>query len=226
MLTAVQKSFPAPPDDVLSCLNLDALLDQPCTPALGVNQPTGQLKLPKAAAATPGHLAPVEVQSTFLDAHLHTPAGHRMPAPMSGLPQLDSAQAGSANSRLQAQLQLITAALKQAVNDDPNAHVHSELYHMLAQCEADAAEWEPDGATMLTEEGHEQVLQALELTYFDLCYNFHRYESWERILSEIVFALCIFCILPCQPALQILCTGEWYKCSSGKHCRNHMRTDM
>ena len=188
ILTAVQRSFPAPPNDVLSCLNLDAILDKPCTSALGVGQRTDGIRLPEGASATAGQLHAAAAQSAALDANLHTPAGHAMPAAMPGLPQLDSAHDGSTNSRLQAQLQLNTAGLKQAVKDDLDAHVHSELYHMLAQCEADAAEWEPDGATMLTEAGHEQVLQALELTYFDLCYNFYRYESWERILSELVLA--------------------------------------
>lgn len=81
-------------------------------------------------------------------------------------------------------------ALEQSVTEDPDRDVHSELYHLLTQCESDAPEWQTDGNAMLQEAGHQQVEESLQLTRFDLCYNFHRYESWEKVLSKFA-TICV-----------------------------------
>lgn len=83
-------------------------------------------------------------------------------------------------------------ALKQAVQEDADADVHSQLYHMLNQSEADTAEWQSDGEAMMQESGHSAVVHSLEPAHFDLCYNFHRYDSWEKVLSELPsLAVCL-----------------------------------
>lgn len=81
-------------------------------------------------------------------------------------------------------------ALNEAVSEDSDRDMHSSIYHMLIECEVDVPEWQSDGDAMLRESGHQQVVQSLELTHFDLCYNFHRYESWEKVLSKPAATSC------------------------------------
>lgn len=72
-------------------------------------------------------------------------------------------------------------ALKQAVKQDSDANLHSNLYHLLAQCQPDMSISEED---MMSQQGHEQIWDYLQITRVDLCYNPKRYESWERVLSK------------------------------------------
>ena len=75
-------------------------------------------------------------------------------------------------------------ALNEAVSEDSDRDMHSSIYHMLMKYEVDDAEWQSDRDAMLQESGHQQVVKALELAHFDLCYNFHRYASWEEVFSK------------------------------------------
>ena len=75
-------------------------------------------------------------------------------------------------------------ALNEAVSEDLDRDVHSSIYHMLMKYEVDDAEWQSDRDAMLQESGHQQVVQSLDLAHFDLCYNFHRYASWEEVFSK------------------------------------------
>lgn len=78
---------------------------------------------------------------------------------------------------------LNTEALSEAVRQDSDASLHSELYHMLAQCEPDVFE-RLSHDDLIQQQGYEQIVEYLQLTRFDLCYHPGRYESWERVLSE------------------------------------------
>ena len=78
---------------------------------------------------------------------------------------------------------LNTEALAEAVRQDQDASLHAELYHMLAQCEPDVFE-RMSHDELIHQQGHDQIVEQLQLTRFDLCYHPWRYESWERILSE------------------------------------------
>ena len=78
---------------------------------------------------------------------------------------------------------LNTEALAAAVSQDPDAWLHAELYNMLAQCEPDVFERLSE-SQLLKQQGHDQIVEHLQLTRFDLCYHPRRYDSWERVLSE------------------------------------------
>lgn len=78
---------------------------------------------------------------------------------------------------------LDTEALAEAVRQDPDVNLHAKLYHMLAQSEPDVFE-HLSADELIQQQGHEQIVEYLQLTRSDLCYHPWRYESWERVLSE------------------------------------------
>ena len=83
------------------------------------------------------------------------------------------------------------SALQKAVQQDPQAALHSELYHLLAQCQPEVSEQMPD-EVMLQQAGHDQILTYLHITRCDLSYHPKRYDSWERVLSKLLlFVLAI-----------------------------------
>lgn len=84
---------------------------------------------------------------------------------------------------------LNTEALAAAVSQDPDAWLHAELYNMLAQCEPDVFERLSE-SQLVKQQGHDQIVEHLQLTRFDLCYNPGRYDSWERVLSESTYPSC------------------------------------
>ena len=174
---AVQSNLPAPPAAVLAQLDLNSLLDMPSASV-------------SASDALPHHHADAAHQlSSPQGSHEQVQSENAEVAALNN-PQLTATAAAYGDGDTQMLSQFDLEALKQAVSQDPDADVHASLYHMLLQCEADAAEWESDGKTMLEESGHQQVLQSLELAHFDLCYNFHRYESWEKLLSKSEELVC------------------------------------
>lgn len=69
------------------------------------------------------------------------------------------------------------------MSQDPDAGIHAELYHMLAQCQPDIFERLSENQ-LIQQQGHNQIVEHLQLTRFDLCYHPWRYESWERVLGE------------------------------------------
>lgn len=174
---AVQSNLPAPPAAVLAQLDLNSLLDKPSASVSGSD-------------ALPHHHVDAAHQlSSPQGSHEQVQSENAEVAALNN-PQVTATAASSDDGDTQMPSQFDLEALKQAVSQDPDADVHASLYHMLLQCEADAAEWESDGKTMLEESGHQQVLQSLELAHFDLCYNFHRYESWEKVLSKFKELVC------------------------------------
>ena len=173
---AVQHTLPPPPAAVLAQLDLNSLLDMPFGLLSGTD-------------ASPQHHLNAEHQLLSLGGSHCSARGENAEAATLNHTQLTAAagsDSGDQQSHVSIQSSFSLKALKQAVRQDPDpdADVHASLYHMLLQCEPDAADWESDGKTMLEESGHQQVLQSLELARLDLCYNFHRYESWEKVFSE------------------------------------------
>lgn len=165
LLTAIRAQVPLPPDAVLAHFDLDALLDS------------------AAASAILGSIAStVSSEAAVPDQQ----------APMRPLSESNTLTATSAGAEA-ASAVLDTKALAEAVRQDPDVSLHAELYHMLAQCEPDVFEHlTPDD--LIKQQGHEQIVEYLQLTRFDLCYHPWRYESWERVLSES--SLCFLPRLP------------------------------
>ena len=160
LLTAIHAQVPPPPDSVLANFNLDALLDSAAIACMA------------SAAAAP----------SAAEAALHQQSPPDEPA--------DSAAAGAISlSAAEAALtipQWDAEALTAAVGQDPDASLHAELYHMLAECEVDVFE-RLDDSLMVQQRGHDLVLESLQLTRCDLAYHPWRYESWERVLSKCHF---------------------------------------
>ncbi len=158
LLAVIQEKVGPPPDSVLALFDLDALLD-------------GALP---AAFNTPANAVPLA-------------------APFS-LPESDSQQPDAQATGREALLSAAVsgslynvdlAALQEAVQQDPDLALHSHLYHLLAQCQPDVSDQITE-SVMMQQEGHDQILQYLHITRFDLCYHPKRYESWERTLSELL----------------------------------------
>ena len=156
LLAVIQEKVGPPPDSVLAHFNLDALLD----------------------GAVP--------------AALNTPASAVLTATPLSLPKSDSqqpdAQATGREAMQSAAVSALThsvdfSALQEAVQQDPDSALHSGLYHLLAQCQPDVSDQITE-SVMMQQEGHDQILQYLHITRFDLCYHPKRYESWERTLSK------------------------------------------
>ena len=95
-------------------------------------------------------------------------------------------------------------ALAEAVRQDPDVSLHAELYHMLAQCEPDVFE-HLSADNLIQQQGHEQIVEYVQLTRLDLCYHPWRYESWERVLSESSLCFCLACCSEFQVARQTRC---------------------
>lgn len=170
LLTSIHAQVPPPPDAVLAHFDLDALLDSTASP-----MPT----------SSPSTLLPVAA------------ATHEQPA-LDASPQ-SSAMTAAAAAAEAACGALHTEALAEAVRQDPDASLHAELYHMLALCEPDVFERLTQD-DLIQQQGHEQIIEYLQLTRFDLCYHPWRYESWERVLSESLLSVLpclLFAVLPC-----------------------------
>ncbi len=153
LLAVIQEKVGPPPDSVLALFDLDALLD-------------GALP---AAFNTPATAAPTAT-------------------PLSDFQQPDAHATGSEAVMQSAAVpashySMDFAALQEAVQQDPDMALHSQLYHLLAQCQPDVSDQMTE-SIMMQQEGHDQILQYLRTTRFDLCYHPKRYESWERTLSE------------------------------------------
>lgn len=129
-------------------------------------------------------------------------SGATAPLPHNPLDQSAESNAiAAASTAAAACAGLNTEALVAAVSQDPDAGLHAELYRMLAQCEPDVFE-RLSGSQLMQQQGHEQIVEYLQLTRFDLCYHPWRYESWERVLSEFQFVTCPAFCTPCRAAHQ------------------------
>lgn len=170
LLTSIYAQVPPPPDAVLAHIDLDALLDSTAS-AIPTSSPS-----PLSSALAAPH------EQSALDS----------------LPQSSAITAASAAAEA-ASGALHTKALAEAVRQDPDASLHAELYHMLAQCEPDVFE-RLSQDDLIQQQGHAQITEYLQLTRFDLCYHPWRYDSWERVLSESTLSVLpclLFAVLPC-----------------------------
>jgi len=167
LLAVIQEKVGPPPDSVLALFDLDALLDGP---------------LP-AAFNTPATAVPSATPSSLPELDLQQPDAHA-----TGSEAVVQSAAVSASY-----YSIDFAALQEAVQQDPDAALHSQLYHLLAQCQPDVSDQMTE-SVMMQQEGHDQVLQYLHITRFDLCYHPKRYESWERALSKSLPTDSVFCI--------------------------------
>ena len=95
-----------------------------------------------------------------------------------------------------APLSLDIEAVAAAVSQDPHASLHAGLYHMLAQCQPDVFERLKE-EQLLQQEGHDLIMDHLQLTRLDLCYHPRQYESWESVLSRPLTC----CMLLAKPTL-------------------------
>ncbi len=155
LLEVIQEKVGPPPDSVLALFDLDALLD-------------GALP---AAFNTPVDAAPSVTPVSFPETDFQADAQ------ATGSEALQSAAVSAS------QYSVDFAALQEAVQQDPDSALHSQAYHLLAQCQPDVSDQMTE-SIMMQQEGHDQILQYLLVTRFDLCYHPKRYESWERTLSE------------------------------------------
>ena len=124
----------------------------------------------------------------MLDGHTST-AGNDIPPPAADPMQeaaghLEGPEPMQVDPGAAHPFRLDEAALQQAVQDDPDSRVHSQLYHLLAQCQPDMFD-DMGEDVILRQEGHEQIQETLLITRYDLCYNPRRYESWERVVSKL-----------------------------------------
>ena len=161
-----------PPHAVLVHFDLDALLDNTASPI-------------------PTSLAPTLSSGPTAPLPHHPP---HQPAQSSAITTASAAAEAACAG-------LNTEALAAAVSQDPDAGLHAELYRMLAQCEPDVFERLSE-SQLMQQQGHEQIVEYLQLTRFDLCYHPWRYESWERVLSEFQFVICPAFCTPCRAAHQ------------------------
>ncbi len=156
LLAVIQEKVGPPPDSVLALFDLDALLG-------------GALP---AAFNTPANAVPLATPLSLPESDSQQPD-----AQGTGREALQSAAvSGSLYS-------VDLAALQEAVQQDPDLALHSQLYHLRAQCQPDVSDQITE-SVMMQQEGHDQILQYLHITRFDLSYHPKRYESWERTLSE------------------------------------------
>ena len=145
--------MPAPPQAVLAAFDLDDLLDS-AAPASAWSPP---------AATSAQEVAPPMLMSS---ADMIAPASGETP------PSADTAAAS-----------LHLEALEAAVRQDPDVSLHSHIYRMLAECEADVFEG-LDNELMVQQQGHDLILDSLALARCELAYHPLRYEAWERVLSK------------------------------------------
>lgn len=157
LLTAIHTQVPSPPDAVLANFDLDVLLDSAATACMA------------SAAAAPLDEDMAMHQQGQSDQHTDCAAADAA--------RLSAEQAASVV------LHWDSEALTAAIGQDPDASLHAELYHMLAECAVDVFE-RLDDSLMVQQQGHNLVLKSLELTRCELAYHPRRYESWERVLSK------------------------------------------
>lgn len=147
-----------PPDSVLALFDLDTLLDDALPAAL--DAPANAVSL-----ATPLSLSESGSQQTDAQA--------------TGREAMQSADVSASLYSVD------FAALQEAVQQDPDAGLHSQLYHLLAQCQPDVSD-QMTKSIMMQQEGHDQIVRYLRITRFDLCYHPKRYDSWEQTLSKLL----------------------------------------
>jgi len=153
LLAVIQEKVGPPPDSVLALFDLDALLDG---------------ALPAA----------------FNTSANAVPSATPLSLPKSDSQQPDAQATSSEAMQSEASHYSVDfAALQEAVQQDPDSALHSQLYHLLAQCQPDVSDQMTE-SVMMQQEGHDQILQYLHITRYDLCYHPKRYESWERTLSK------------------------------------------
>ena len=156
LLAVIQEKVGPPPDSVLALFDLDALLD-------------GALP---AAFNTPANAVPSATSTSLPETDSQQPD-----AQATGGEAMQSAAVSASHYSVD------VAALQEAVQQDSDSALHSELYHLLAQCQPDVSDQMTE-SVMMQQEGHDQILQYLHITRFDLCYHPKRDESWERTLSK------------------------------------------
>ncbi|DBA95749.1 TPA: Calcineurin-binding protein cabin-1, variant 3 [Trebouxia sp. C0004] len=160
LLAVIQEKVGPPPDSVLALFDLDALLD----------------------GALP---------ATFNTSASAIPLATPLSWPGSGSQQSDAQATGSEARQSEAVSASLYSvdflALQEAVQQDPDSALHSQLYHLLAQCQPDVSDQITE-SVMMQQAGHDQILQYLRITHFDLCYHPKRYESWERTLNTYLTA--------------------------------------
>ncbi|KAA6420724.1 MAG: hypothetical protein FRX49_09301 [Trebouxia sp. A1-2] len=160
LLAAIQEKVGPPPDSVLALFDLDTLLDDALPAAL--DAPANAVSL-----ATPLSLSESGSQQTDAQA--------------TGREAMQSADVSASLYSVD------FAALQEAVQQDPDAGLHSQLYHLLAQCQPDVSD-QMTKSIMMQQEGHDQIVRYLRITRFDLCYHPKRYDSWEQTLNTYLTA--------------------------------------
>lgn len=159
LLSVIQEKVPPPPDSVLGQFDLITLLDS--------TDPAASYTASSASEPSAASLAVL------------APTSHQLAGQAASSSSVQSEAVPSSLYRID------FSALQKAVQQDPQAGLHSELYHLLAQCQPDVSEQMPD-EVMLQQEGHDKILTHLHIIRCDLCYHPRRYESWERVLSKLL----------------------------------------
>ena len=168
--------MPPPPNSVLGQFDLSALLDSTDT---AVSYTAGSACEPPAASLAVSGLE-----------------GHHLAGQTASSSLMQSEDVPAS------QYSIDWPALQTAVQQDPEAGLHSQLYHLLAQCQPDVSDQMTD-EIMLQQKGHDQILTYLHITRCDLCYHPKRYESWERVLSKLL--LFVHAILQACQSTGVLC---------------------